>query len=257
MAHAFPRVMNSGTYSPAFRMIAGQTERLEAATENLANCTNPGYRRLHVDHKLFEAALQDFLKSPTTWQEGEQFDPISVDFTPGPIRATSRPIDFAIHGGENVFFVVENNGEELYTRNGHFQVDAEGNVTNSDGFAVLGPNGPLNIPPNTDLASLVVGDNGALLSHGNNLTSLKLASFPDPQRLVRAGTTLFSTPDDLSPEEPSSDAKVVNGALEYSNTTVFEEMAEIISCMRAHEACQRMIRSQDEAEGRMIQQISG
>jgi flagellar basal-body rod protein FlgG len=248
--------MDSGTYSPAFRMIAGQTERLEAVTENLANCTNPGYRRLQVDHKLFEAALQNFIQSPGTWREGEQFDPISVDFTPGPIRNTSRPTDFAINGNNSTFFVVENNGRELYTRNGHFQVDAQGNLTNSDGFAVLGSNGPVNIPPNTDLASLVVDDNGALRSHGKNLDLLKRVSFSDTTRLIRAGTTLFSTPDDMKPEDPSPDVKIINGALEFSNTTVFEEMTEVISCMRAYEACQKMIRNQDEAEGRMIQQLS-
>jgi len=248
--------MDSGTYSPAFRMIAGQTERLEAVTENLANCTNPGYRRLQVDHKLFEAALQNFIQSPGTWQEGEQFDPISVDFTPGPLRCTSRPTDFAINGHNGTFFVVENSGRELYTRNGHFQVDAQGNLTNSDGFAVLGPNGPINIPPTTDLASLVVDESGALRSHGKILDVLKLASFPDTTRLIRAGTTLFSTPDDMKPNDPPPDAKIINGSLESSNTTVFDEMAEVISCMRAYEACQRMIRNQDETEGRMIQQLS-
>ena len=189
------------------------------------------------------------------WREGEQFDPISVDFTPGPIRNTSRPIDFAIDGDNSAFFVVENNGREIYTRNGHFQVDAQGNLTNADGFAVLGPNGPVNIPPNTDLASLVVDDHGALCSRGKILDTLKLASFSDPQRLIRAGTTLFSTPDDMKPNDPSPDAKIINGSLESSNTTVFEEMAEVISCMRSYEACQRMIRNQDESEGRMIQQL--
>ena len=245
--------MNSGIYTPAFRMIAGQTERLEAATENLANCTNPGYRRLQVDHKLFEAALQNAVG---TWEEGERFDPISVDFTSGPIRTTERPTDFAIHGDSNTFFIVESNGKELYTRNGRFQVDAEGNLMNSDGFAVLGPNGPINISPTTDLASLTVDNNGGLCSHGKTIDTLKLVSFSDPHRLVRAGTTLFITPDDMEPNDPSPDTKITNGTLESSNTTIFEEMAEIISCMRAYESCQRMIRNQDEAAGRMIQQLS-
>jgi flagellar basal-body rod protein FlgF len=236
-------------------MIAGQTERLEAATENLANCTNPGYRRLQVDHKLFEAALQNAVQSPGNWQDGKRFDPVSVDFTPGPLRMTSCPTDFAINGDNSTFFVVENSGKELYTRNGHFQVDAQGNLMNSDGYAVLGPNGPINIPPNTDLTSLVVDDSGALRSHGKMVEALKLASFPDTKRLIRAGTTLFSTPDDMKPNDSSPDAKIINGALESSNTTVFEEMAEVISCMRAYEACQKMIRNQDEAEGRMIQQL--
>jgi flagellar basal-body rod protein FlgF len=255
MVRAFYSTMNSGTYSPSFRMIIGQTERLEAATENLANCSNPGYRRLQVDHKLFEAAFRDAVQSPGNWEDGKSFDPVSVDFTAGPLRSTSRPTDFAIVNDNSTFFVVEKEGKELYTRNGRFLVDAQGNMTNTDGFAVLGPNGPITIPPNTDFTSLTVDNDGTLRSHGKVVDVLKMASFSDTKRLIRAGTTLFSTPDDMNPQEPSPDAKAVIGALESSNTTVFEEMAEIISCMRAYESCQRMIRNQDEAEGRMIQQL--
>ncbi len=237
-------------------MMVGHTERLEAVTENLANCTNPGYRRLQVNHKVFETLLRNAVGSPGTQEDGKRFDPISVDFTPGALRNTSRPTDFAINGDGNTFFVVSNQGKELYTRNGQFQIDAQGNLTNADGFPVLGQTGPITLPVDTDLASLTVDDGGTLRSHGKSLDALRLATFTDPDRLNRAGTSLFAAPDDVKPEPLPENTKVINGALESSNTTVYDEMAEIISCMRAYEACQRMVRNQDENEGRMIQQMS-
>jgi flagellar basal body rod protein FlgG len=48
---------------------------------------------------------------------------------------------------------------------------------------------------------------------------------------------------------------VVGGMLEMSNASVVEEMAELISVTRAYEACQRMLRTEDDVEGKMIQQL--
>ena len=246
--------MNSGSYSPVFRMMAGQTDRLETVTENLANCTMPGYRRLQVDHKVFDTLLKDAMQQPGGWQDARAYDPITVDFTPGPMRNTSRPLDFAINGND-AFFVVEKDGKELYTRNGHFSTDAQGNLKDANGFPVLGPNGPVIIPPGTDLATLEVDHLGNLRSKGAQIDTIRLASFSVLERLQRAGTTLFSAPNDMPPQEPAPETRIINSTLEASNTTVFNEMAETISCMRAYEACQRMVRNQDENEGRMIQQM--
>ena len=234
-------------------MIAGQVNQLEAITENLANCTTPGYRRLQVAHKTFESLLQDAVNPPGNYETGKRYDPISVDFTPGPLKTTERSLDFAIHN--EGFFVVEKDGQEYYTRNGHFSVDAQGNLFNADGFAVMGSLHPITIPAKTDLASLTVDQNNGLRANGKLIDTIRIAHFSDPSQLNRAGTTLFTAPSGVSPEDPKPGTHVINGSLEASNTTVFGEMAEMISCMRSYEACQRMIRAHDENEGKMIQQV--
>ena len=60
----------------------------------------------------------------------------------------------------------------------------------------------------------------------------------------------------MSPEATPVETRMLSRALEDSNTTAFAEMAALISCMRAFEACQRMIRAQDEDQGKLIQQLS-
>jgi len=57
-------------------------------------------------------------------------------FTQGAIQRTGRSTDLAIQG--DGFFVVEGNGQQLYTRAGSFTLDAAGNLTTPDGMLVQG-----------------------------------------------------------------------------------------------------------------------
>lgn len=57
-------------------------------------------------------------------------------FTQGAIQRTGRSTDLAIQG--DGFFVVESNGQQLYTRAGSFTLDAAGNMTTPDGMLVQG-----------------------------------------------------------------------------------------------------------------------
>lgn len=57
-------------------------------------------------------------------------------FTQGAIQRTGRTTDLAIQG--DGFFVVNNGGQQLYTRAGAFMLDAAGNLTTPDGMLVQG-----------------------------------------------------------------------------------------------------------------------
>ncbi len=57
-------------------------------------------------------------------------------FTQGSLQLTGRQTDLAIQG--DGFFVVESNGENLYTRAGAFNLDAAGNLTTPAGNPVQG-----------------------------------------------------------------------------------------------------------------------
>lgn len=57
-------------------------------------------------------------------------------FAQGALQRTGRPTDLAIQG--DGFFVVDNGGEQLYTRAGSFMLDGEGRVTTLDGMLVQG-----------------------------------------------------------------------------------------------------------------------
>lgn len=234
-------------------MAVGHTESLEAITQNLANSSTPGYRRLQISHKLFDTLLRDATSS-VAHADGLAFDPLSVDFSQGPIRPTNRPLDFSIRG--NGFFVVSKDGQDYYTRKGDFTIDANGNLHNADGLRVEGVGGPIQLPSNTILHELTVSDDGSLQTGTQTLGKLKLVTFKDTAQLLRAGSTLFKAPDGVQPEDATSGTTVANRMLEQSNTSVAEEMADLIKTMRNYEACRKMIQNDDDTTGKMIQQVS-
>jgi flagellar hook protein FlgE len=67
---------------------------------------------------------------------GVQVASNSTDFTGGSISSTGIATDAAING--TGFFVVDNHGSQLYTRNGHFQTSAAGTLETTSGQAIMG-----------------------------------------------------------------------------------------------------------------------
>jgi flagellar hook protein FlgE len=60
----------------------------------------------------------------------------STDFTGGSIASTGISTDAALDGSG--FFVLDNNGSQLYTRDGNFQLSSNGTLESSAGQAVMG-----------------------------------------------------------------------------------------------------------------------
>jgi len=249
--------MNSGFYAPAFRMIRGQVAQMRSITENLANSATPGYRRMLVDSKPFDMVLGRALrKDEMNWATGEKFDHVVVDFTQGPFQTTDRPLDCAIEG--DGFFVVQNqnDGSEYYTRTGRFKFAPDGQLINMDGFPVMGENGSIRVPPGTALREVSIDRQATLYVGDRAIGRLQIVRFPNTALLERTGTTLFAAPQGVNPEPVTGNGVTYGGTIEGSNTSVMNEMAALIQCTRAYEACQRMIKAHDQTQQRLVQQAS-
>ncbi len=90
--------------------------------------------------------------NPSSIGAGDEVSAISTDFSEGPVTQTGVSTDVAIEG--NGFLVVSQNGQDVYTRDGNLQIDANGNLATESGGLVLGwaggqpttsPPGPLSI----------------------------------------------------------------------------------------------------------------
>src|SRR5256885_1326280 len=118
--------MIRGLYS-AGAALETATANQEVTAENLAHATTPGYRR----HGLSFDATQQSLggaESGAGAANGNSF----TFFTPGPIQQTSNPLDLAISG--DAFFVLEGPRGPVYTRNGSFEVNAQGELQSKSGL---------------------------------------------------------------------------------------------------------------------------
>ncbi len=221
------------------------TERMDAIAENLANASTPGYRAGTVMPKNFVGELAGRLI-------GHQWR-IGTDLTPGALRLTDRPLDFALEG--DGFFVVRHGDHELLTRNGSFEVTSEGVLTSASGHVVLSAdNAPFQIPAGTPMDRIEVGEDGVLRADGQELGTLRVERVNDERLLRRVGTTLFSTiPEN---RELAEGTRVIGRSLETSNTTVYQELADMMVLNRSVEAAQAAQRNEVQSQKKMMDALT-
>lgn len=228
-------LMIRGIYSAATAMDAA-AKRHELIAQNLAHLSMPGYRRVMLPQQTFESTLD------SSGGAGSGYDSLGtasmnpvVDFSPGPMESTGNASDLAIVG--DGFFVVDAAGETLYTRNGTFIADLNGQITTMDGFPVQGESGPITLPEDASITSLRVGPDGTATVDGEEIGRFRVVQFADQSVLAPAGVTLFRAAGGVTPEDSS--ATVVQGSRERSNVHPVLELVEMIAASRAHEAAQK------------------
>ncbi len=175
----------------------------------------------------------------------------SINFTPGEVEQTSKPTDFAIEG-PGFFQIQGENGQNLYTRNGEFQLNNENTLVTKHGLQVLGDGGPVTIDP--EQGPVTVANDGTI-SQGNNLLGrLQIYNFDDPQGMTRVEGGYFEAPAGQDPVA-IEDMKVVQGAIESSNVLPMEELVSLITVARAYEASQRSMVSHDDLIAKAINSL--
>jgi flagellar basal-body rod protein FlgF len=211
----------------------------ELVAENLAHATTPGYRRQGM---TFEALLAAGQPSPNpTPQNSPQGNGVFTTFDAGPIQQTGNPLDLAISG--EAFFTLEGPNGPVYTRNGVFEINAQGELQNRGGLKLRGQGGPITLPP--EVGTIHVAVDGTVFANGTEVGRLQLAQFDNPAELRRVGTTLFEGPAPRVPELGS--VRVEQGYREGSNVSMVQEMIAMMIGLRQYEAAERAMRALGEA----------
>ncbi len=243
--------MISGLYSAATSMDAA-VRRHEIAAENLANIQMPGFRRRVMSQSTFDAMMPQLApsaNSPATSKLlGTATNPVQFDFSQGRLEDTKRPMDVAIAG--DGFFTVQRNDEKLFTRNGSFHVGPDGSLTTIDNLPVLGGGRPIMLPTDTSSESIEIARDGRMYAGGLEFAQLDVVQISDTSVLTPVGASLFAAPPDVTPQ-PSS-AEVLQGRLEYANTSSITEMINIITGSRVYEASQKALTMIAESVQRRI-----
>jgi len=245
--------MLNGLYAAAYGMDVAAARHATAA-ENLAQLQHLGHRRSAAGSERFDRLLD---RTNAQARRNGQEPPVdldpAVDFTSGAYEQTGRSLDVALHG--DGFFSVQGPQGTLYTRNGRWRLEPDGQLLTTDGLPVLGPNGPLRLPPGTSAERLRIQNAGGVFADGVQLGRLAIVRIPDPTQLERAGASLFA----LGPQgttEPSA-AVVEQGAVERSNVAPVTELVALIAASRQYEASQKAIHSLDQAINRRINVAGG
>lgn len=125
-------------FSNALSGLTSDATAINVVSENLANLNTNGYKDEQVSFEdLVNQSLSGF--SNETSISGSTIARTNQDFTQGTLQTTGGAFDAAIQGGG--FFVLRDpSGQQLFTRQGNFQVTSTGEVMTSSGQHVEGWN---------------------------------------------------------------------------------------------------------------------
>ena len=247
-------------------MEAQQTQ-LDSISNNLANASTNGYKKSHA---VFEDLMYQNLRQvgansseqttlPTGLQAGLGTRAVASarSFTQGNLQQSSNPLDLAVRG--NGFFQIQMpDGTQGYTRDGSFQVDAQGALVTNNGYA-LQPG--ITIPVGAQ--SVTIAQDGTVSATLGGQTQpqilgqLQLASFVNPAGLEPKGQNLFA--ETVASGTPSAGEPGLNGLgslqqgfVETSNVNVVEELVSMIQTQRAYELNSKAIQTSDQ----MLQKLA-
>jgi flagellar basal-body rod protein FlgF len=227
--------MDSGLYS-AYSGLRVNADILEILSNNLANANTTAFKSDQAFLRIYNHAVSDNSVSMDRVLNDSSFvEGSAINFRAGPFKPTGRDLDVALEG--RGFFVVQGPTGSFFTRNGNFQVNGAGRLINSEGFAVLGRNGPIQLPE----GKISISKDGAIQVAGSSVDTLQIVDFADESVLEKVGNSLFRVPSGQNTQPAKSDTTVVQDSLEQSNVNPIREMMLMISVMRQFEGLQKAI----------------
>jgi flagellar basal-body rod protein FlgF len=218
-------------------------ERQATVAQNLANVNTPGFRAM-IDAFRAVPLVGQGLPTRTFVVDSSA----GTNFSAGPLQQTGRNLDVAIQG-QGWIAVQSSDGGEAYTRNGSLQVTPAGVLQTRDGLNVLGENGAITIPPNTEVA---IAKDGTISTVPSGSTPrpvsivgrIKLANPPQNQ-MVRGDDSLFRTQDGTAAPADTG-VTLAAGNLEGSNANTMDALVDMISLSRMFDMQMKMLTSADD-----------
>lgn len=205
---------------------------MDVIANNTANVSTDGFKRGEASfadlmYTNIQANEQD---TKLKYGHGAKLNKIDVVHTQGGLRATERPLDFAI--ADDGYFAIEQEGVTKYTRAGNFHLSEE------DGELYV-----------------VNGQKGYLLDQDGERITVEKADdkidaavwvFPNNDGLqIEAGLYFNETTESGIPEVNTA-AQLKRGFLELSNVDMAQTMADMIQIQRAFQFNSKMVQTADE-----------
>jgi flagellar basal body rod protein FlgG len=212
---------------------------LDMVANNVANINTTGFKadtmvfEEHLmpvarhDHFLGRDKRLSYVHDRATWH----------DLGQGPIKQTNNPLDVSVGG--NGFLAVQTPRGERYTRNGSFQINAQGQLVTSEGYAVLGDGGPIQFQPS---------------DRDINIARDGTVSVPEGAR-GRLRIVTFAAPAGVAPQAAES-AQVSQGTIEESNVRGVVEMTRLIDVSRSYTQIATLLQQHGELRKSSIERLA-
>ncbi len=239
-----------------------QELNVEVISNNIANMRTTGFKQVRAEFQ--DLLYQDIRRVGANSSANGNIIPTGVQvgygvktgatarvMTQGNLQQTGKELDVAIRG-EGFFSVELPSGQTAYTRDGSFELDAEGNIVTLDGFRVQ-PN--ITVP--NDARSITINREGtvqvvtAASTVPTELGQIQLSRFVNKAGLQSIGDNLYlESPASGNPIDGVADQEgfgsVTQSFLENSNVNAVSELSDLIAAQRAYEMNAKVISASDE-----------
>jgi flagellar basal-body rod protein FlgG len=239
-----------------------QELNVQVISNNIANMRTTGYKRQRAE---FQDLLYEHVSRVGT-QTSTQGNilPVGIDLgggvktvgtprlmTQGTLAPTGNDFDVAIRG-DGFFKVLLPDGTNTYTRDGSFQMDAQGRIVTPKGNVVQpGITVPQNstaitISPQGQVSAIVAGSTTPTV-----LGQLTLTRFVNKAGLQPVGDNLFvETPASGPPQDGQANTDgygdLQQGNLEQANVEAVTEISDLIAAQRAYEMNAKVVTAADQ-----------
>src|SRR5690606_24598284 len=217
---------------------------------NLANVGTIGFRADLARFSAQPVAGPGYASRVNTVASG-----LGFDSSQGTMQETGNTLDVAIEGAGYIA-VQAPDGSEAYTRGGTLNVNALGLLETQRGEIVLGDNGPLAVPPYSEIT---VAHDGtiAIVPRGQGAETMAQAGRikllnPDPAMLEKRPDGLIRMAGGAAADADAS-VRLASGFIESSNVNVASALVDMIEYARQFEIAVRMMRVADDNEARAAQ----
>ncbi|MDX1697527.1 MAG: flagellar basal-body rod protein FlgG [Thiohalobacterales bacterium] len=241
--------------------LEAQQKRMAVTAHNLANVNTTGFKRsravfedlLYQNHAQAGAQSSEDTQLNSGLMVGTGVRVVATEklFNQGNLVQTGNSLDMAIEG-RGFFQILMPDGGLGYTRDGTFQVNENGEMVTSKGYA-LEPG--ITLP--TDALSITIGTDGVVsalqpgVATPVQVGTIQIADFVNPAGLQPIGENLFlETGASGSPQTGNPGlnglGSIAQGSLETSNVNTVEELVNMIETQRAYEMNSKAISTAEQ-----------
>ncbi len=241
--------------------MAAQETNVSTISNNIANVDTTGYKRQRAETEslLYETVQMAGSRSSYDSRHnagiqigtGSKISATKREFHVGNPQITNNPFDLMING-DGFFGLILPNQTITYTRDGAFNVNAQGILVSKHGHTVV-PN--LNFPNNT--LSVKISEDGRVEAFIKNqrepveVGQIPVFTFTNSVGLDAVGGNMYrptlSSGEAITNVAGEDNAgNILQGSLESSNVSIMVEMSNLIKAQRGYEMNAKVMKVADE-----------
>jgi flagellar basal-body rod protein FlgF len=229
--------------------------QMDVVANNLANMNTTGFKRESV---LFQQYVKDGADATASGSSEDDiafvFDyGVARNFSPGAYIQTGNSLDVAVTN-KGFLMVEAENGDTMYTRNGHMSIMEDGTLVTSSGHPILDDGGaPITITAAD--RQITIAKDGTVSGKQGIIAKLGIVEFApqDEPSLEKGGESLFTS---TATPQPAVAAQVLQGMVEGSNVEPIKEMTSMMQISRTYQRTAKMLEQYQDMQNQSIQRLA-